>query len=316
MKRILIYLAFTFGIAWTIGFALYGLISQAPQLELFYAPVIAITMWTPTLAAWLSGRICKAERTIAFSFKPRFKNHVRYYLLAWLAPLVATLVGAAIYFLVFPENFSTSFDYISVTLATQGQGSEQVAAIPLSLIVLIQVVTALSIGPLINTALAIGEEIGWRGFLFPELEKQIPRPAAFVLIGIIWGVWHAPIIALFGHNYGLEHFGAPWVGIAMMCLSCFAFGTVLSWLVEKSGSIWPAALGHGALNAMAGLPMLVTTMDPAPELLLGPTLVGLVPLIPLLIVGIVLALRKKPVQMINSTNSYGIEGEDRGVQET
>jgi membrane protease YdiL (CAAX protease family) len=154
------------------------------------------------------------------------------------------------------------------------------------------VVTALSIGMLFNSALALGEEIGWRGFLFSELEKRMPRLAAFMLIGVIWGLWHAPIIALFGHNYGLEHFGAPWVGIALMCLPCFAFSAVLSWLVEKSGSIWPAALGHGALNAMAGLPLLVTALDPAPELLLGPTPGGIISLIPLLIVAIVLAVRK------------------------
>ncbi len=70
---------------------------------------------------------------------------------------------------------------------------------PTGLIVAIQIAISFTLGPLINTLLALGEELGWRGFLLPSL-LPLGQWRAILMSGLIWGVWHAPAI-LQGHNY-------------------------------------------------------------------------------------------------------------------
>ena len=105
-------------------------------------------------------------------------------------------------------------------------------------------------GPVINLFFAIGEEIGWRGFLYPALRQRMSTLPACLLVGAIWGLWHTPI-NLMGHNYGTSYPGFPWLGILGMCLLTTSAGTFLAWLSERSGSLWPAALAHGTINAAA-----------------------------------------------------------------
>ena len=71
---------------------------------------------------------------------------------------------------------------------------------------------------------------------------------AILLSGVIWGLWHAPLILL-GYNYPL----APgWLGLMAMCGMCILIGAVFSWLRIRSGTVWAPALAHGAFNAAAG----------------------------------------------------------------
>jgi membrane protease YdiL (CAAX protease family) len=97
---------------------------------------------------------------------------------------------------------------------------------------------------------ALGEELGWRGFLLPNL-MPLGQWKAILLSGVIWGIWHAPAII-----QGLNYPGYPVLGIFMMIVLCVLLGTVLSWLTLNTKSPWAAALGHGALNATAALPVL------------------------------------------------------------
>lgn len=104
----------------------------------------------------------------------------------------------------------------------------------------------------LNTIPALGEELGWRGFLFPELETRFGGPAALVGTGVIWGLWHAPLILL-GYNYPLH----PVLGLLAFCLVCILLTGVFGWVRQRSGSVWPAAYGHGLFNALAGSALLV-----------------------------------------------------------
>jgi membrane protease YdiL (CAAX protease family) len=69
---------------------------------------------------------------------------------------------------------------------------------------------------------------------------------------VVWGLWHAPLIAQ-GHNYP-EH---PWIGVGLMVVFCTLWAPILGWLRSRSGSVIAAAIAHGAINASAGLPLLV-----------------------------------------------------------
>ena len=81
-----------------------------------------------------------------------------------------------------------------------------------------------------------------------------------------------------GYNYGVGYPGAPWTGFLAMCWMTVVTGVFLAWVTLRSGSVWPAAVGHGAINAVGGLGALVAASG-APALL-GPTVVGAVVVVP------------------------------------
>ncbi|WP_413601429.1 CPBP family intramembrane glutamic endopeptidase [Curtobacterium sp. Curtsp57] len=98
-----------------------------------------------------------------------------------------------------------------------------------------------------NAFATVGEEIGWRGFLVPALERY-GTWFALVGSGVVWGVWHAPIILL-GYNFGRT----DWLGVVFMVVACVLLGMVLGWLRLRTGSVWPAVFAHAGVNGAAGV---------------------------------------------------------------
>ena len=96
---------------------------------------------------------------------------------------------------------------------------------------------------------AFGEEWGWRGYMMPKLIKLMPKWAAILLGGVIWGLWHAPL-TIAGHNFGIDYTGYPWTGIMQMCLMCVLMNAFLTLLTEKTKSIYPASFCHMVNNNM------------------------------------------------------------------
>jgi membrane protease YdiL (CAAX protease family) len=102
-------------------------------------------------------------------------------------------------------------------------------------------------GLTINTLFAFGEEYGWRGVLADEL-RPLGLVRATALTGVLWGLWHAPIIVL-GHNYGAEW---GW-GIPMMVTWTVPLAFLLTWTRERTGSVLAPSMLHGLYNAMIGI---------------------------------------------------------------
>ena len=115
----------------------------------------------------------------------------------------------------------------------------------------VNLVSGLAAGCTINALFALGEEIAWRGFLPANMEGWGFWKKCLV-IGLVWGLWHAPII-LMGHNYP-EH---PVFGVFMMTVLCMLLTPVILHLREKGGSVVTAAIAHGSMNAIAGIAMLL-----------------------------------------------------------
>lgn len=90
---------------------------------------------------------------------------------------------------------------------------------------------------------AFGEEWGWRGYLMPKLTEVMGRPAAIIVGGIIWGLWHAPL-TIAGHNFGTGYDFYPWGGILIMCIMCTFMNAFLTLLTERTKSIYPASFCH------------------------------------------------------------------------
>ncbi len=92
---------------------------------------------------------------------------------------------------------------------------------------------------------ALGEEIGWRGFLVPEFAKLMPFTAVCIVSGLIWGLWHFPII--FGASYGgAEAF--PTLDAAKFLTATTLASFPMVYLRLRSGSLWTAAIFHGSHN--------------------------------------------------------------------
>ncbi len=102
-------------------------------------------------------------------------------------------------------------------------------------------------GLTINGLFAFGEEYGWRGVLAEEL-RPLGNLRANLLTGVLWGLWHAPIIILLGHNYGTEW---GW-GIFLMVAWTTPLAFLLSWVRQRSGSVIAPAFLHGAYNGTIG----------------------------------------------------------------
>jgi membrane protease YdiL (CAAX protease family) len=92
---------------------------------------------------------------------------------------------------------------------------------------------------------ALGEEIGWRGFLVPEVMKLMPLWSAGLFTGVIWTLWHLPAILFAGYNSG----GTP-LAYQIGCFAAMVIpsGILYAWLRTVSGSVWPCAMLHAAHN--------------------------------------------------------------------
>ena len=116
---------------------------------------------------------------------------------------------------------------------------------------------ALLAGFTINGLFAFGEEYGWRGWLADEL-RPLGAFWANVITGVLWGLWHAPLILL-GFNYGAY----ARIGTAFMVALCIPFSFLLWRAREVTGSLLAPAVLHGAFNGFAGV-FLVLLVDTNP----------------------------------------------------
>lgn len=274
-KRVIIFCAFAYGIAWLVGLVVYltGGLQNSPQivpgLTLAIVLVATLYMWAPTLAHILTRLVTKEGWQGTF-LRPHFRKQWKYWVIAWVGPALLTLVGILVFFVVFPANFDPALPNLQKMMDQTAKATGQ--TIPLSpwTIVLIQTAQAILIAPLINGLFTFGEEFGWRAYLQPKLMPLGGRKA-MLLMGVIWGAWHWPI-TLMGHNYGLNYPGYPVLGPLTMVWFTLALGTFLGWLTLKAKSVWPAVIGHAAINGIAGLGIMLAAGDTNP--ILGPSSAG------------------------------------------
>jgi uncharacterized protein len=203
-----------------------------------------IAMFAPGIAALITTRFIAKESLSSLNLNRLGPK--RFYLWAWFLPPLLAALTLPITILLGLGQFDTSFALIAEAIPPEAEG----LPIPLSLIIALQIIAALTIAPLINVIFAMGEELGWRGYLLPQL-MPLGKWWAILLSSGIWGIWHAPAI-LQGHNYPEN----PVLGVFLMVGFCLLAGIVLSWLYLETRSPWAPALAHGSLNASAALPLM------------------------------------------------------------
>jgi membrane protease YdiL (CAAX protease family) len=289
-KQVARYLLVTFGLAYLIQFLaapLYRSNRSAAQL------VLAAMMFVPSLGVLLCGADLKG-----MGWKPRIRKNVRTILFAWFVPLLLAAAGAVLYFVLFPRHFDLGGGYVAALGGAGALDQLKEQGISYPMYVLISAVSIITYAPLLNMIAALGEELGWRGFLYPQLKDRFGRTKGWLLGGVIWGAWHWPLIALIGYEYGAAagnsagYAGAPVTGMLVFSVITAGLGVLHAWVYEKSECIWLPALLHGAFNAAAALPLMLCTANTGTFRLLGPAPNGLLSGLPFLIAA-VLILRKK-----------------------
>lgn len=121
--------------------------------------------------------------------------------------------------------------------------------------VMVTVGLALVLGSTVNAIFAFGEEFGWRGYLLWELAPWGFWKASFA-IGVLWGIWHTPVIVA-GYNYP----SFPYIGVVAMTITCLSFSPVYTYIVVRAKSVLAAALLHGVFNGSAGLVVAYAATD-------------------------------------------------------
>ncbi|WP_319584368.1 type II CAAX prenyl endopeptidase Rce1 family protein [uncultured Pseudodesulfovibrio sp.] len=234
---VLVFVLVTFAATWGVEGALIAGGLRFDNLVGQSAPALWLmgVMWIPGLTALLVTLFM--ERATLRGLIPALSLRMGSVGPYFLGIILIPLAYAIMYGLTWGAGLSgfdpnmTSLSALSGTTITQETALQ--VMLPLSAV----------LGPLINFAFGMGEELGWRGFLLPRL-MPLGKPAAYLLLGLIWGLWHAPLIWA-----GLNYAGQPIEGILMMCLVCLAFGAFLNEMTLHYRSSILAGFLHGAANA-------------------------------------------------------------------
>ena len=269
-QRVALYLATLYGfllLVWLGALALPGA----------YTVLWSLFSVLPVLATILTRVITKDKSS--WHLKPNFRKNWKTYLFAAFLPGVAIFLGGLLYFGLFPQDMDLTARNLVAQYGQYGvpetiQFTVQTAIlIGLAFIVLSPLVLPVHL-------FALGEEIGWRGYLLPILLKLTSPRKAVLLHGFLWGLAHAPLI-YFGFNYSSDYWGAPLTGILMMTLVCVVLGIWLAYVTIQANSILPAVLLHGASNVIGEMAAFVSFLSISS--LLGPNPTGLIGMSGLLI---------------------------------
>lgn len=254
-----VFLSMAFVLAWLVILPLwFGDGLQSPVAVV----LMVAMMFAPTIAALV---------TVFFVEKPQHKAHalglvpvkpvgrlLAYLAVALVLPTVLCMLSLVVGSLlgVFPADFTdfAGFQQI-IELQLVEFGISELPA-PVGVLVAGQFLNVVIAAVFVNLLPALGEEIGWRGWLLPKLLPLGPWPA-ILLSGIIWGLWHAPVILL-GYNYPTT---PGWLALPAMVGFSTILGGIFGWLRLRGGSVWPAALAHSSLNASATLFMVFIAAD-------------------------------------------------------
>lgn len=112
-----------------------------------------------------------------------------------------------------------------------------------TLVMVVMIFLLLTVGVIKNLGSILGEEIGWRGFLIFELRKVMSFKALSLVSGIIWAIWHFPLINLiYGSSENLL------LHMAAFTIMIIGISIILAYYTFKSNSLWPAVLYHSVHN--------------------------------------------------------------------
>lgn len=190
-------------------------------------------MWCPALAGMLTLRL--NGRSIAdLGWK---WGETKYQVRSWFIPLLYAAIAYAVVWIFHFGSFGNPV-FLDSLVKSMHLGGPHWISIGLGIFLIG------TYGLLRSVTSALGEEIGWRGFLVPELFKTTSYTTTALVSGIIWSLWHYPILI-----YGDYNAGTPtWYGLTCFTVMVVSISFVFAWMRIKSGSLWTGAILHGSHN--------------------------------------------------------------------
>ena len=240
-KGLFSYLAITFGVTYVIEGALILAGFRVTGVPMLYGQlIVAATMWVPTVATIITIKFVTRE---GFGITNLRIGPLKPYL---ISALVVPACFAVVYGLTWllglgqPDWQLSDFNALIVSA-----GADPAEMPPPALFLPALFVSSLFIGPTVNGLFGFGEEFGWRGYLLPKL-MPLGKFKAYLIGGVLWGLWHAPLI-LVGFNYP----GYPVLGLVAMAGMTTALGIYINELTLRNRSSILAGWIHGAFNGQA-----------------------------------------------------------------
>lgn len=190
-------------------------------------------MWCPALAGMLTLRL-NGRSISELGWK---WGETKYQLRSWYIPLLYASIAYAIVWIFRLGAFGNPDYYDSLVKAMHLGGPPWIS-------IALGIALTGTYGLVRSVSSALGEEIGWRGFLVPELSKTTSFTATSFLCGIVWSLWHYPILI-----YGDYNAGTPtWYGLTCFTVMVISMSFVFAWMRLKSRSLWTGAILHGSHN--------------------------------------------------------------------
>ncbi len=194
---------------------------------------VAALMWCPASAALLTCKILGRDvKTLGWKWQPRFE------VMSYLIPLGYATVA---YVIVWITGLGGFYNKQFVTAVGNRFG---LGHLPAWVAIAMYFVLAGTTGVIRGCATALGEEIGWRGFLVPELAKRTSFTATALISGAIWAMWHYPILIFADYNAGTP----TWYSLTCFTVMVIGLGFVFAWMRLKSGSLWTGVVLHASHN--------------------------------------------------------------------
>lgn len=183
---------------------------------------VFLLMWAPGLAAITTKQLFdKNQKGLGWRI-----GKLKYIGASYLIPLLACLI-------VYPAVWLIGVGEVNL-LGIGETNSES--------IIRILIYSTLGISGALITA--TGEEIGWRGFMVPELFKKYSFTKTSIIIGIVWSLYHYPLLLFSDYNNDTSIV----LSMIFFTISVFSICFITTWLRMKSGSLWTGAVIHASHN--------------------------------------------------------------------
>ncbi|CDG85221.1 CPBP family intramembrane glutamic endopeptidase [Janthinobacterium agaricidamnosum] len=191
-------------------------------------------MWCPALATYLTCRIFNIKISgLAWQW-----GEPKYHLWAYLTPLIYSSIT---YIIIWSCGWGGFYNEKFVTETAKSLGWSN---LPHGVFIALYFVFQGVIGIFGGMSTALGEEIGWRGFLVPQLSKITSYTNLSLFTGVIWTLYHVPVLIFGDYNNG-----APaWYGLGCFTVMLISGCFIVNWFSLKSQSLWPAVMLHASHN--------------------------------------------------------------------
>jgi len=228
-RQILVYL----GLVFAFSSLPYYLMIHTGHIGAGNGMVVRLVMWCPALAALVTCRLFQIDlATLGWNWRP-----TKYEAWAYIIPILYALPVYVAVWAFIPGSFA--FGAFATHLGESFGFPQSARAITMLAVILYA-----TLGVIGSMASALGEEIGWRGFLLPRLVQQAGFTWGCLFSGCIWAVWHYPGLLFADYNAGTR----PAFALCCFTLMVIADSFILGWLRLKSGGLWTATVLHASHN--------------------------------------------------------------------